>query len=129
MRPLPALAFSLATIAAASAATGAFATVLQRRAAAVSHRQPPYVAPAVVATLPPEQVLARGRKLFLASCARCHGADARGDDGPDLHGIAVSDRRIAIVVTRGIKGEMPSFAKKHDAADIAALIAYVRSLD
>ncbi len=67
--------------------------------------------------------------MFLDSCAHCHGADARGDEGPDLHGAQVSDRYIARIIAHGIPGEMPAFAKKHDSADIATLTAYVRSLD
>ena len=63
------------------------------------------------------------------SCAHCHGADATGDEGPDLHGVQVSDRYIAHIISHGIKGEMPSFAKKHGAADIGRLTAYVRSLE
>lgn len=126
---MKAILLGLGAMAAALGATSAFATVLQRRAALLSHAQPPYMQPAAVARLPLEQLTARGRKLFLASCAHCHGNDARGDDGPDLHGLEVSDRRIASVVTRGIKGEMPAFTKKHDAADVAALIVYLRSLD
>lgn len=70
----------------------------------------------------------QGRTLFMASCAHCHGMDARGDEGPDLHGLQMSDRYIGRVVERGIKGEMPSFAKKYDAQQIAALVAYLRSL-
>ena len=68
------------------------------------------------------------RALFLNSCAHCHGADARGDEGPDLHDLQVSDRYIANTIRRGIKGEMPPFARKHNGADISALLAYVRSL-
>jgi mono/diheme cytochrome c family protein len=68
------------------------------------------------------------RALFLNSCAHCHGADARGDEGPDLHDLQVSDRYIANTIRRGIKGEMPSFARKHDDADISALLANERSL-
>lgn len=71
----------------------------------------------------------RGRTLFLDSCAHCHGADARGDEGPDLHDVQVSDRYIARIITHGIPHEMPSFAKKHGPADIVALTAYVRSLE
>lgn len=70
----------------------------------------------------------RGRTLFGQSCAHCHADDASGDEGPDLRGIQISDRMIARTIRRGIKGEMPSFAKKHNDADIAALLAYLRSL-
>ena len=77
---------------------------------------------------PPAALVTSGRKLFLDSCAHCHGADARGDEGPDLHGVQVSDRYMARIIAHGIPHEMPAFAKKHDTAQINALIAYVRSL-
>ena len=73
-----------------------------------------------------------GRALFVQNCAHCHGDDAAGSgedgDGPDLHGLAISNARIATVVHHGIKGEMPSFSKKLTPADTAALIEYLRSL-
>jgi mono/diheme cytochrome c family protein len=82
---------------------------------------------------PPNQaaspLIARGRMLFLNSCAHCHGLDARGDEGPDLHEVDVSDRRIADVITRGIPHEMPSFARKLGPPDVTALVAYVQSLN
>jgi len=75
---------------------------------------------------------ARGRSLFVRSCAHCHGEDAGGSgedaDGPDLHGLRISDARIRTVIRAGISGEMPSFAKKHSPADAADIIAYLRSL-
>ena len=74
-------------------------------------------------------LVAHGRALFLDSCAHCHGADATGDEGPDLHDVQVSDRYIARIILRGIPHEMPSFARKHGAADITALTAFVRSLE
>jgi mono/diheme cytochrome c family protein len=75
------------------------------------------------------ELVGRGRRLFLDSCAHCHGADARGDEGPDLHAVQVSDRYVANIITNGIKNEMPSFARKHGADDITALTAYIRSLE
>jgi len=75
---------------------------------------------------PPRAV--NGRTLFLKNCAHCHGATAHGDEGPDLHDLQVSDRRIATVVRRGIPHEMPSFVHKYQAPDIAAVIAYLRTL-
>src|SRR5689334_1395043 len=71
---------------------------------------------------------AQGRHLFLMNCAHCHGDDARGAEGPDLHNLHKSDARIHLVVTEGIKGEMPSFGKKLNDADIRALTAYLRTL-
>jgi len=69
-----------------------------------------------------------GRHLFLMNCAHCHGDDARGDEGPDLHDLHRSDARIHEVITAGIKGEMPSFGKKLGDPDVRQLIAYLRTL-
>jgi len=70
-----------------------------------------------------------GRALFVQSCAHCHGDDAKGSgDGPDLYGLRSSNTRIATVIRQGIQGEMPSFAKKYSATDIAALTTYLRTL-
>jgi mono/diheme cytochrome c family protein len=75
---------------------------------------------------------ARGRRLFVQSCAHCHGDDARGNgedgDGPDLYRLRISNARIAAVIRTGIPEEMPAFAKKHRAADVADLTAYLRTL-
>ena len=71
---------------------------------------------------------AQGRHLFLMNCAHCHGDDARGDEGPDLHDLHKSDARIHQVVTGGIKGEMPSFKTKLGESDVRALTAYLRTL-
>jgi len=35
---------------------------------------------------------------------------------------------MALVIQRGIKDEMPSFAKKYDQHDTAALVAYLMTL-
>jgi cytochrome c oxidase cbb3-type subunit III len=73
-----------------------------------------------------------GRRLFVQSCAHCHGDDAHGSgedsDGPDLFGLRIGNARIAAVIRTGIPEEMPSFAKKHGPADIADLTAYLRTL-
>jgi mono/diheme cytochrome c family protein len=74
-------------------------------------------------------LVSEGRKIFLSSCAHCHGADATGDEGPDLHDVWVSDRYISNIITHGIKGEMPSFRKKLGRDDITRLTGYIRSLD
>jgi cbb3-type cytochrome c oxidase subunit III len=70
----------------------------------------------------------RGQNLFERNCAHCHGDDAHGDEGPDLHGLKKSDARITKVVTQGIKGEMPAFGTKLNEADVKALIAFLRTL-
>ncbi len=70
----------------------------------------------------------KGYTLFMMNCAHCHGADARGDEGPDLHGVAKSDARIAALIKNGKKGEMPKFGAKLTEAEVGALVAFVRSL-
>jgi mono/diheme cytochrome c family protein len=75
-----------------------------------------------------EDAAKRGYRLFEHNCAHCHGEDARGDEGPDLHGLRRSDSRLIAIITGGIKGEMPAFAKKFQDADLQALIAYLRTL-
>jgi cytochrome c553 len=71
---------------------------------------------------------ATGRHLFLMNCAHCHGDDATGDEGPDLHGLRKNDARVAGLVQNGIKGEMPRFNEKLSEKDVQALIAYLHSL-
>jgi len=71
---------------------------------------------------------AQGRHLFLMNCARCHGEDAHGDEGPDLHNLHRSDAPIHEVITSGIKGEMPSFGKKLGDPEVRELTAYLRTL-
>ena len=70
----------------------------------------------------------QGYRLFERNCAHCHGDDARGDEGPDLHGLHKSDSRLTTIIKGGIKGEMPAFMKKFHDADVQALIAYLRTL-
>jgi mono/diheme cytochrome c family protein len=104
-------------------------------ASAIRHGQPsisiPTFATTTQAAMKPPEVMAdaaQGRHLFLMNCAHCHGDDARGDEGPDLHNLHRSDVRIHEVITDGIKGEMPSFGKKLRDPDVQQLIAYIRTL-
>ena len=70
----------------------------------------------------------QGYQLFEHNCAHCHGDDARGDEGPDLHGVTKSDARIASMIKNGVKGEMPKFGTKFTDSDVQALIAFLRIL-
>jgi mono/diheme cytochrome c family protein len=121
-------AASLLASALALALSYGLSLALRRLDARSSHRQPTAEAWLETPTPSTPALVAEGRKLFLGSCAHCHGADATGDEGPDLHAVEVSDRYIAHIITHGIKHEMPSFAKKLGADDITRLTAYVRSL-
>ena len=69
-----------------------------------------------------------GRQLFLRNCAHCHGADAHGDDGPDLHNLDWTEEQIAARIRNGKKGQMTAFAGKLSAEEISDVIAYLRTL-
>jgi mono/diheme cytochrome c family protein len=122
---------SVALVSATLALASAFvlSAGLRRAESRVSHQQPTPEEWIETSTPSSPALISQGRALFLASCAHCHGADATGDEGPDLHDVEVSDRYISNIITYGIKGEMPSFKKKLVRDDILRLTAYVRSLD
>jgi mono/diheme cytochrome c family protein len=126
----PFLRNTLAALAAAISLASAFgfSLVLRHAESKVSHQQPTPEVWFETPTLSSPAVISQGRALFLSSCAHCHGADATGDEGPDLHDVGVSDRYISNIITHGIKDEMPSFRKKLGHYEIVRLTAYVRSL-
>ena len=100
-----------------------------RRAALKTSHQQPTPEEWIESPSPTSPALIKqGRTLFLNNCAHCHGIDASGDEGPDLHDLEVSDRFISNQIAKGVKGEMPSFAKKLQRDDITRLTAYLRSL-
>jgi len=73
-------------------------------------------------------VVAAGHQLFLKNCAHCHGADAHGDEGPDLHNLDWTDEQIATRIRNGKKGQMTSFAEKFSPQQISNVVAYLRTL-
>lgn len=94
-------------------------------AGAASH---PIALATAKSTAPASSTVSRGHTLFLSNCAPCHGAQAQGDDGPNLHHIGLTPEAISSTVTHGIKDEMPSFKTKIKGADLKAVVAYVHSL-
>ncbi len=77
----------------------------------------------------PVAAAAPGKTLFLRNCAHCHGADARGSEGPDLHHLDWSDEQIAARIRQGKKGQMPAFGAKLQEREIGALLQYLSGLD
>ncbi len=88
----------------------------------------------------PTQRTEKVRDLFNRNCARCHGADGRGDtqlghvfNSPDFtdaewwkkNANITSPRRLALIVARG-KAGMPAFGKKLTKAQIKLLVSHVR---
>ncbi|HEX4631872.1 MAG TPA: cytochrome c [Chthoniobacterales bacterium] len=113
---------AVATASAVLASTLAFAASMERRAMPVSSQQT-----SRTQTLD-GRLVASGRKLFLMNCAHCHADDATGDEGPDLHGLRKTDARLRLLISNGIKGEMPRFAAKLAPSELDALVAYLDSL-
>ena len=123
-------AFLTAIVASGMALAGMFglATVIRQGQSSIAI--PTFATSAQAAMKSPELTAdaVQGLHLFLMNCAHCHGDDAHGDEGPDLHNLHRSDDRIHEVITAGIKGEMPSFGKKLGDPDVRQLIAYLRTL-
>lgn len=69
-----------------------------------------------------------GRGLYGQACASCHGRDAKGGGGANLHGLGDPDNKVALVIKNGIKGKMPAFGSRYSTAQQQALVAYVQSL-
>ena len=123
-------AFLVAICASGTALIGMFGVAAVVRHGALSISIPTFATSAQAATRSPELTadVAQGRHLFLMNCAHCHGENAHGDEGPDLHNLHRSDARIHDVITAGIKGEMPSFGKKLGDPEVRELTAYLRTL-
>lgn len=85
-----------------------------------------------------QKTQARGREVYISNCARCHGGDGRGQttlglsvEAPDMTDARWHARRGARRMTQSVargRGQMPAFAGKLTKAEIAATIAYVRTL-
>jgi len=73
-------------------------------------------------------LVAAGQQLFLKNCAHCHGADAHGDEGPDLHNLDWTDEQITTRIRNGKKGQMTAFAGKFAPSQISDVVAYLRTL-
>jgi putative heme-binding domain-containing protein len=76
--------------------------------------------------------VAQGKQLFDGMCARCHGIDGTGDEGPALNrptlGRAGSDEALRDVIRDGIPDRgMPRVRRLTD-NELQQLVAYVRSL-
>jgi cytochrome c6 len=76
-----------------------------------------------------------GESLFKSNCVVCHGADGTGTPtgkalkAPDLHSDAVqkmTDPQITDQINNG-KNNMPPFKSTLNAAQVKALVAYVRT--
>jgi putative heme-binding domain-containing protein len=75
----------------------------------------------------------RGATLFRERCAECHGADAKGERGPNLTGLwtadvsGTADNRVFETIRAGVPGSiMPPSQAPDD--EIRAIVAFLRGL-
>lgn len=79
--------------------------------------------------------VAAGKQLFTFACANCHGADANGSRmAPALNDRTflsqTNDAAIQQIIAGGVAGTMmPAWGGRLTEADIAAITAYLRSLE
>jgi len=70
--------------------------------------------------------VARGKQLYAASCAACHGETAKGSVGPDLtqarYKYGKSRAEITVSISEGRPGGMPAFKGQLEHEQIEGLI-------
>jgi len=72
--------------------------------------------------------IAMGKLLFAANCASCHGVDATGQLGPNLHGVVqrLGEQGVFGIVRNG-RGGMPPVSSINDQR-VWQVVGYVRTL-
>ena len=72
---------------------------------------------------------ADGKALYEANCATCHGKTGGGGFGPSLKGIQdrFSEEEETSIIKNG-QGSMPGFGSDLSSEEIAAIVAYTRTL-
>jgi len=96
-------------------------------------RLPPGAVPVRAPSIsPPKGDAMAGRQIFLTRCAVCHGEDARGKIGPDLHGVASFGKTflyafISNPETLNNRATMPRLPLSQQ--EIADVVAYLMALN
>jgi len=70
----------------------------------------------------------RGKEIFITNCATCHGLEAGGEVGPDLHSVSERKSRRALIeqVISGKTPPMPQFQPNEK--DMADLLSFLETL-
>jgi cytochrome c oxidase cbb3-type subunit III len=80
----------------------------------------------------PARDIQDGKKLFDGMCARCHGIDGTGDEGPALNRAvlsrATSDDALREVIRDGIPDRGMPRVRRLTETELQQIVAYVRSL-
>lgn len=71
---------------------------------------------------------ARGEEIFRLNCATCHGLEASGEVGPNLHDVSARKSRIGLIeqVISGKTPPMPQF--QPDPKEMADLLEFLETL-
>jgi mono/diheme cytochrome c family protein len=79
-----------------------------------------------------DEVLLRGRDVWISRCAQCHGSDGGGGMGPRLDDGAAADRYPRVEdqldVVRSGRGAMPAWEGRLSAEEIEAVVRYTREV-
>ena len=68
-------------------------------------------------------------KLFATTCGWCHSGGGRvAGKGPKLMGTALTDAEIVYRIKVGKTGAMPAFGSTFNAAELQAIVLYIRGL-
>jgi mono/diheme cytochrome c family protein len=74
-----------------------------------------------------DRVLAEGRDVYVANCARCHGSQGQGKTGPDL-AEDPPDIDTGIDAVKEGPGSMPGFKGDLSSGETRAVVRYVREV-
>lgn len=74
-------------------------------------------------------VLPEGKKLYAEHCAQCHGAELKGEVGPDLRDLDKPDSKVFASIYSGIPaGGMPSFGDTLGKERTWKVVTYLKSV-
>ncbi len=74
------------------------------------------------------QMVASGRTLYVANCVSCHGQDAEGKIGPNLHALGDPDAKVYRHIANGFGQKMPAYKNTMTKDQIDTLVAYIQTL-
>lgn len=72
-----------------------------------------------------------GKRQFAQNCSTCHGINAGGEVGPDLHGVVaqLGDPSVHDIIRRGIPGTAMPGSSTMSEKQVADVLAYLHTLD
>ncbi|NNE72926.1 MAG: cytochrome c [Acidimicrobiales bacterium] len=80
----------------------------------------------------PDPVLLEGRQIYQVRCQSCHGSNGGGGRGPNIQSdqvvTAYPDPADQEAFVAAGKGQMPAYAERLTAAEIAAVVRYTREV-